>query len=136
VLDERAKRRESFDERHSEPVTLADGQAWHLVKPWLEVHASFAGGKAQSAIPVLTYGPELEELVEAIGSCQDNAALLCGAASLGAYLLRWNYDLSDSDLDTLFAFRIGDPDSWDWAKAVMDVATGQSGPKRGAVGGG
>jgi hypothetical protein len=128
-LDERAKRRESFDDRNSQWVALADGQTWAFPKPWLEVHAAFRDGKVVSHFPVLTYGPELDALVKAIGECQDNTALLSGAASLGAYLLAQNYDLSDEDLDQLFAFRVGDLSSWDWARAVIDVATGQSGPK-------
>ena len=64
-----------------------------------------------------------------MGECDDNSALLIGAASLGAYLLSQNYDLSDADLDQLFVFRIGDPSSRDWAMAVLQIATGQSGPK-------
>jgi hypothetical protein len=134
MLNEKAKRRETFDERNSIPVMLADGQAWAIPKPWLEIRASFGNGKAQTTYPVLTYGPELDALVKAIGECQDNTALLCGAASLGAYLLSQNYDLSDEVLDRLFAFRVGHPESWDWARAVMDVATGRSGPKRGSGG--
>ncbi len=89
----------------------------------------FRDGKAHSSYPVLTYGPELDALVKAMGECDDNSALLIGAASLGAYLLSQNYHLSDADLDQLFVFRIGDSLSRDWAMAVMQVATGQSGPK-------
>jgi hypothetical protein len=116
------------------PIVLADGQEWHFPKPWLEVHGRFAGGKAVATFPVLTCGPELDELVEACSGYTDNTALLCAAATLGAHLLARNYDLADEDLDTLFAFRVGEPGSWDWARAVMDLATGQSGPKRGRGG--
>jgi hypothetical protein len=129
VLDEKSRRKESFDQRNCVPVVLADGQAWHLPKPWLEVHPIFREGKAHSSYPVLTYGPELDALVKAMGECDDNSALLIGAASLGAYLLSQNYNLSDADLDQLFVFRIGDSSSRDWAMAVLQVATGQSGPK-------
>jgi hypothetical protein len=129
VLDEKSHRKVSFDQRNSVPVVLADGQTWHLPKPWLEVHPVFRDGKADSSYSVLTYGPELDGLVKTIGECDDNAALLIGAASLGAYLLSQNYHLSDADLDQLFVFRIGDTLSRDWAMAVMQVATGQSGPK-------
>ena len=78
---------------------------------------------------MLTYGPELDSLVKALGECDDNSALLIGAASLGAYLLSENYHLSDADLDRLFVFRVGDSLSWDWAITVINVATGRSGPK-------
>jgi hypothetical protein len=129
MFDERAKRNPKFDERNSTWITLADGGRWAFPKPWLEIHASFRGGRAVASHPVLTYGPELEDLVNAIDQCRDDAALLVGAASLGAYLLLRNYDLSDDDLDRLFAVRVGDPSSWEWAKAVIGLATGTSGSR-------
>ena len=129
MLDEKSRRKETFDQQNSVPVVLADGQAWHLPKPWLEVHPVFRDGKVNSSYPVLTYGAELDALVKAMGECDDNSALLIGAVSLGAYLLSQNYHLSDADLDQLLVFRIGDSLSRDWAMAVMQVATGQSGPK-------
>ncbi len=94
----------------------------------------FEGGKARTTYPVLTYGPELDALIKAIGECRDNAALLCGVASVATYLILQNYDLSDDDLDHLFHFRVGEPESWDWARTVIDVATGRSGPKLGSGG--
>src|SRR5262245_47327802 len=129
MTDERAKRKPGFVERNSAWITLADGGRWAVPKPWLEVHASFRGGRAVSSEPVLTYGPELDGLVGAIGECRDNAALLIAAASLGAYLLRHHYDLSDGELDRRFAGRVGDPSSWDWVKALIDVATGTAGSR-------
>jgi hypothetical protein len=129
MTDEIAKRKPDFDERNSIWITLADGTRWAFPKPWLEVRASFREGRAVSAYPVLTYGPELDELVDAIDECRDNAALIIGAASLGAFLLRRHYDVSDEDLDRLFAVRISDPSSWDWAQAVIEVATGSGGSR-------
>ena len=129
MTDERAKRKPRFDERNSVWIALADGARWAFPKPWLEVYTSFREGRAVSTYPVLTYGPELDELVDAIGECHDNAALIIGAASLGAFLLRRHYDLSDEDLDRLFAVRVGDPSSWGWAQAVIEVATGSGGSR-------
>ena len=83
MFDERAKRNPEFDERNSTWITLADGGRWAFPKPWLEIHATFRDGRAVASYPVLTYGPDLEELVHAIDQCRDNAALLVGAASLG-----------------------------------------------------
>jgi hypothetical protein len=129
MLDERAKRRDTFDEANSAWITLADGQAWAFPKPWLEIHASFHGERATGHYPLITVGPELDELVEALSGCEDNTALLSGAATLGAHLLCRNYDLAERDLDQLFAFRIAEPSSWDWAREVIGVATGQSGTR-------
>jgi hypothetical protein len=129
MLDEKAKRRECCDPANSVPVKLADGQEWLFPKPWLEIHASFAGGRPAGSYPIITAGPELDELVEAIGRCEDNAAVLSGAATLGAHLLCRNYDLTDEDLDHLFAFRPADPTSWDWARELIGIATGRSGTR-------
>jgi hypothetical protein len=129
MTGERAKRKPGFDERNSVWIDLADGTRWAFPKPWLEIHASFRDGRAVSTYPVLTYGPELEGLVGAVSESRDNAALLIGAATLGAFLLRHNYDLSDEDLDRLFAVRVDDPSSWDWARAIIEVATGSGGSR-------
>lgn len=129
VIDEKSHRTEDFDEQNSVWIKLADGQQYAFPKPWLEIHASFTGERATAHYPVITTGPELDELVDAIGQCEDNAALLSGAATLGAHLLCRNYDLTDRELDQLFAFRMGEPSSWDWAHEVIRVATGQSGTR-------
>jgi hypothetical protein len=129
MLDEKTRRRENFDERNSEWITLSDSRKWAFPKPWLQVHATFRDGKAVSSSPVLTYGCDLDALIHAISECEDSTALLVGAATLGAFLLCENYDLADAELDELFAFRVADPSSWGWVKAVMDVATGQSGSR-------
>jgi hypothetical protein len=126
-LDERARRKPGFDEVNSAPVTLADGQTWFLPKPWYEVYASFKGGRSVGTRPTLTCGPELDALIEAIGGCEDAHAMLSGAATLGARLMLANYDLADEDLDRLFCYRPREPESWQWGKAVMDVATGLAG---------
>lgn len=136
MIDERTRRKPGFDERDAVWITLADGGRWAVPRPWLEIRASFRDGRAVSNHPVLTYGAELDELVRVIDECRDDAALLIAAASLGAYLLCHHYDLSDEDLDGLFAVRIGDPPSWDWARAVIDVATGTSGSRSFRDGGG
>lgn len=129
MLDETARRRPDFDAHHATWITLADGTPWAFPKPWLEIHATFQGGRAVGSRPMLTYGPELEELIEAIEGCRDNEALLVGAATLGAYLIRRNYDLDDRDLDRLFAVRAKDPSSWQWARELIDVATGTAGSR-------
>lgn len=126
MIDEAAKRRETFDEDASSPIVLADGQSWCLRKPTIELRTTFRNGKAAAAYPVPTLSRELDNLVAAIAEADDNNAVLIGAATLGAALLVPNYDLTDSELDTLFSGRPGDPDSWDWARSVMDVATARN----------
>jgi len=136
MLDEAKKRKPIFDEDNSVRVTLADGQAWAVPKPWLEIRPVFRGGRAASNFPVYTYGAELEELVEAIGQAEGLCDQLSAVATLAARLLQWHYELSDADLDQLLAFRRGDPASAEWTERVIETATGRCGPKAGRAGGG
>jgi hypothetical protein len=129
MIDERAKRKPNFDERNAAPVVLADGQTWHVPKPWLEIRPVFRRGKAVAAYPVLTCGPELDELVEAMSDCEDLHTQVAAVATLAAHLLLWHYDLADQDLDQILAFRAADDRSLDWLRQVVGIATGRSGPK-------
>jgi hypothetical protein len=135
MVRETDKRKPNFDERNSVPITLADGQLWYFPKPWLEIRPTFRGGKAIDSYSVLTHGADLDALVEAISDCEDTGAQVIAAASLAAHLLGWQYNLTDEDLNTILAFRLHDPKSLEWMKAVFDVATGRSGPKVGRAGG-
>lgn len=135
MISEPSRRKPEFDAKNGVPIRLADGQEWTFPKPWLEIHAQFSGGKARSHYPVLTCGPELDELIDALRDCEDNAALLCGAATLGAHMLTRNYDLADAELDALFAFRPGDPSSWAWVDEVIAVSTGEGGARSFRAGG-
>ncbi len=134
MIDEKQHRRPSFDEANSAPVILADGQTWYVPKPWLEVRPVFRGGKPTAAYRVLTCGAELDGLIEAMADADDLDAQVIGVASLAAYLLRWNYELSDSELDQLLAFRCSDPSSLQWMRDVFSVATGRTGPKASSAG--
>ena len=135
MLDEPAKRRSNFDERNSEPVRLADGQLWHVPKPWLEIRPQFKGGKAATACPVYSYGPTIEALLEAISGAELFVQQIALYATLGAELLLWHYDLSDADLDQLLAYRRHDPASIEWSERIIAIATGRSGPKVLSAGG-
>jgi hypothetical protein len=134
MLDEKTHRKPTFDEANSAPVVLADGQTWYLPKPWLEVRPVFRGGKPTSAYRVLTCGAELDELIEAMADADDLDAQVIAIASLAAYMMRWNYGLSDSELDELLAFRCSDPASLRWMQDVFAIATGRSGPKASSAG--
>jgi hypothetical protein len=129
MIDEKSKRKPNFDERNSAPVVLADGQVWHVPKPWLEIRPVFRSGRAVTAYPVLTSGSQLDELLDAIGGCEDLYAQIAAVATLGAHLLQWHYDLDDRELDQILAFRVADERSLDWLKQIVAVATGRSGPK-------
>ena len=87
MIDEASKRKPNFDERNAAPVVLADGQTWFVPKPWLEIRPVFRGGKPVSAYRVLTCGPELDGLVEAIKDADDLDLQVSAVASLAAHLL-------------------------------------------------
>ncbi len=129
MIDEVSKRKPNFDARNSAPVVLADGQSWFVPKPWLEIRPVFRGGKAVAAYRVLTCGPELDGLIEAMAECEDLDSQVMAAASLTAHLLCWHYDLSDKELDQLLAFRRSDDASLKWMCESMAIAAGRSGPK-------
>src|SRR5262245_20877097 len=135
MIDEKAKRKENFDERNAAPVVLADGQTWFVPKPWLEIRPVFRGGKALTAWRVLTCGPELDALIDALSECDDLDGQVTAAASLAAHLLCWHYDLTDAQLDELLAFRCADHSSLNWMREVLAIATGRSGPKASSAGG-
>ena len=132
---EEVRRRSCFDISSSAPVILADGQTWFLPKPWFEIRPIFQRGRSLSSYHVFTYGDELDRLIMEIGQCSEESTTIEAIASLGAYLIGINYELTDLELQSLFHFRLGDRVSFDWAKQVMDVATGQSGPKAFSGGG-
>jgi hypothetical protein len=135
MIDELAKRKENFDELNSVRVRLADGQEWAVPKPWLEIRPVFRDGRSVGNYATFSYGPELEGLVEAMADCESRSAQLVAVASLAAYLLGQQYDLVDGELDQLLAFRPDDPTSAEWVERVMEIATGNSGPKAGRAGG-
>lgn len=136
MLDEVAKRKpDLFDEGNSVRIVLADGQAWAFPKPWLVVRPIFREGRVVSRYNVLTYGPAVDDLIEAVAGSDSAVDHICAVASLAAYFLQWHYDLVDSELDQLLAYRAADEASMNWLKRVMEIATGSEGPKVSCAGG-
>jgi hypothetical protein len=132
VLDELSRRKDNFDERDSVAVTFVDGQVFFLPKPWLDVRPSFRAGMATTCYTCYTNGPLIDGLVDLSADADDPFERVAATASIAAVMLQWHYELDDSELDRLLAFRIGDESSADWPSAVIDVATGRSGPKVGS----
>lgn len=128
MTPEALKRRDDLDEVRSVPVVMADGQTWLLPKPWVAVHPVFKDGRPVDDWKCLTYGPELDALVENVAEAEGIASVLAGVA-LAAHLLRRNYDLSDDELAEVLVYRCGDPASQAMLRTVFDVATGRTGPK-------
>jgi hypothetical protein len=135
LFDEESRRAPHFDPDNSVGIFLADEQEWFLPKPWVVIRPQFVDGVATTSYRFFSYTAKLDILVDAIAAAEDLDQVVVGAATLAAYLLRYHYDLSDADLDTLLSYRVGEPDSIAWTMAVIEVATGQSGKKVGRAGG-
>ena len=87
----------------------------------------FRGGRAERAYPVPTCGPSWTRS-DAVSESDEPAVWFSAIATLAARLLGYQYDLSDDDLDQLLRFRVSDPDSGQWLRDVMRIATGDTGP--------
>jgi hypothetical protein len=124
AIDEASRRREEFQEA-SAPVVLADGQTWHIPKPFIAIFPSFVDGRAVNGFRHLTYGPDLDAHMGAIREEEEPIDRLLLVLTLGAYLLRRNYDLTDDELDELFVYRMDDEQSAEMVKAILDVAAGR-----------
>lgn len=135
LIDEKTRRKPTFDERSAVAVTFADGSLWYVPKPWLEVRPRFERGSARTSYPVYTCGPKLDLLLEAIDASEDIYTSVAAVATLAAELLCYHYDLADGELDQMLAFRPADSSSFDWARQTVEIATGRSGPKAASAGG-
>lgn len=126
-LIESLRRRADFDpsDGRSVPVRMADGQDWFLPKPFLELAPVFQNGMAVDRTRILTCGPELDALLEAIAAEPDGIKQALAVMTLGAFLLARNYDLEDEEYSRLFVHRVGDPESHDRLRTIVDVATGK-----------
>lgn len=135
MLDERSLRKPSCSEEDSTPVAMADGQTWMLRRPVLRLRPKFSGGRATASklSPYLEGGSELESLLDAVTADGD---FVQAAINVGAYLLSFNYDLTDGQLEELFSFTSSSgEDPLAWVREIVQVANGVAAPK-GPTGGG
>lgn len=103
MLEERSLRRTNF--LGGIPVTLADGQRWSLPMPPDEPGED-------SDLLLEMFGPDYEELMEAIAEADDETDLLRLDLALSILLLARNYDLAPDALTRLLCF----PDRDDLAR--------------------
>lgn len=139
MLDEKALRRPEFAPE-SNPVVLDDGQTWYLPKPMVSLRPQFSGGKSAGLAARTTFGSELDGLLSKIDTSSEAEEYhlpeyVNDCMNVGAFLLLRNYDLTDDDLISLFAWRYGeDSDRSDTMIAgIMNTARGR-GSKAGGDG--
>ena len=134
MIDERSRRRPDFAE--GVPVTLADGQVWHLRRPRLTVAPAMDDDSVSGVKVGLEGLPDFDGM----------AAVLCGEVpaaadhgwsvrfQAGVALLRANYELAAGELQHLLAMTIGDPRSEAAEDAIVDTFLGRKrSPKVGPV---
>lgn len=136
MLDEKALRRSTF-QVDSVPVVLADGQEWKIPRPYVELFPRFEGGRLITVGEGTHFGEEFDGLMKTLadGAVEDSGVKFADYFPVAAFLLRWNYDLTDDALMLLLRHRLGDESSVERMGAVLDVALGR-GPKASAAGDG
>ena len=138
MLDENSLRKPEF-QAESNPVVLDDGQTWYLPKPAVCLRPQFVGGKSKDLAARTTFGPEFDAAVDAFDAILDQdefsmVAYVNEVMNIGACLLLRNYDLTDGQLCSLFAWHGPECEkSKAMLEAVVSTARGR-GPK--AIGGG
>lgn len=124
-LIEHARRRPEFEPEGCTPIRLSDGQDWYFPRPWLEITPVFERGRAVDRTRQITCGPELDVLIRAIAEEEDGPRQVLHVMTLGALLLRQNYDLEDADFERLFVYRPGSDESKEMLRSIVSVATGK-----------
>ncbi len=132
MLDESALRKSTF-QADSAPVVMADGQAWHLPRPYVEFFPRYEGGQLVTVASETHLGPEFDRLVEAALPSDTGGVSFQAYFALAGWLLERNYDLPDEALGALLRHRRDDDASIERMRGVLDVATGQA-PKAPAAG--
>jgi hypothetical protein len=132
VIDEKSRRTDAFDLATSAAITLADGRQWFIPKPWVALFPVIRDGKCITSFSSLTCGPDLDALIADIREV-DGPDQIHAILSLGAFLLRRQYTLSDSELETLFVWT-GDERTNEMLDTIMRTATGADPPKASSAG--
>lgn len=135
-LDEKALRRPTWVE--GVPVTLWDGQVWHLPRPTL---AGFYPRRSKDGLVEAqvgySFGPDYDYLLDEVLDATEVQEQVGALMAVAAHLLITNYDLPDEALPRLLYYAFdGQPRREDnramW-EAIQAVAFGQA-PKATPVG--
>ena len=130
--DETSLRRATF--LGGEPITLADGLAWHFPRPCVVFRPRFSGGSVSSRFGT-DLGPDFDRAVREISDLASpreddetapGRAFVDALMNLAVLMLRINYDLSDDQLGALLEYRVDDEGSQDTWGAILDVARGNA----------
>lgn len=124
MIDEKAHRREEWNEDQSTWVKLSDGQEWALPRPRLTMIPEFKDGSPIHLWHFYSYPAEIQETFEKIGQSEQLEVSLLAAIALGGKLLLANYELTDEELSVVFRYRFGEESSEHMLHEIIDMATG------------
>lgn len=132
MLNERVLRKPEWTE--GAWITLADGQSWCFPKPMLrEFRPVFsADGLAKFGASLNSFGPGYLARLDALMACEPGIEQIEMVATIGADLLRKNYDLDDDQLGSLLCYVMTDDgeleeDCHDMWQSICNVAAGVAG---------
>lgn len=131
MIDEKSLRKPGFNEENCVPVALADGQIFYFPRVWLELRPRFVQGRATEMKMVSSAGSELDSHLKAVETAAEagEGDWAMEAASLAAFMLSKNYDLTDDVLSDILVFPINGPNAYELLRTIMDVARGRTDPK-------
>lgn len=118
-------RRKDFDPEDCTPITLADGQEWYFPRPWLAIVPIVRGAEAVAEARHVSFGEDLDVLLEAIAAEEDPVAQIRHVVTLAIFLLGRNYDLESDEYPRLLTYYVGNPESEAMIAAIIDVALGK-----------
>jgi hypothetical protein len=125
-LIEQYRRKPDFDAENCTPIVLADGQEWYFPRPWLAVMPIIRDKEAVADVKYVTFGDNLDPLIEAIATEDDPLLQIRHVVTLAIFLLGRNYDLESDEYPRLLTYRFGDPSSDEMLKAIIDVTMGNT----------
>lgn len=103
-LNEAGARREGFTEAGSEPITLLDGQAWHVPRPYKLYRPTPDDAGGIGVAEEWSLGEEYAALVDAVDSAASDAEVVRAEFAAIRYLMDRNYDLTAAQFAGLVTF--------------------------------
>jgi len=137
MLNETQKRKPTFDESASAPVTFPGGDTLFVPKPLIRLRPTFRAGKRVDEARLVSGDAEFDRLKSEVeAAIHDDTRDFGGAVTdVAVYMLSKNYDLTDDELADLFAIAMdGAAPDVQWMTRVMAIAHGQNAPKVGSGG--
>ena len=110
-LEEKARRKPTW--KPGRPVVLADGHEWHIPRPVIVLAVDDTESGFTERLAGDDPGDRYLELARARRDATTLHEFITAEVLLGSYLLRWNYDLTPSEVAGLMPFLYDAPEDGD-----------------------